>query len=181
VALTATVYNFDITLSDVDRGVYEILKLKAAKQPSETMSYLLTRVFAYCLQYRPGITFSKGLAEPDEPAVWAHDLTGGIELWVEIGSPSPERLHKATKLGAEVVVYLHKGPKNFLSQLGGKQIYRAEEIKIYAFPPKFFDELMPLIDRRTSMVISVSDSVLYLSTAGRDFSLELTPLNDLVE
>jgi len=80
-----------------------------------------------------------------------------------------------------VVVYLHKDPKNFLSQLGGKQIYRAEEIKIYAFPPKFFDELMPLIDRRTSMVISVSDSVLYLSTAGRDFSLELTPLNDLVE
>ena len=28
-ALTATIYNFEIQLSDVDRGVYEALSLKA--------------------------------------------------------------------------------------------------------------------------------------------------------
>src|SRR5262245_3118545 len=44
VALTATIYNFDIQLADVDRGVYETLALKAARQPSETEEYLVTRV-----------------------------------------------------------------------------------------------------------------------------------------
>ena len=36
VALTATIYNFDIELADVDRGVYESLAFKVACQPSET-------------------------------------------------------------------------------------------------------------------------------------------------
>ena len=50
-ALTATVYNFDVQLSDVDRGVYESLAIRAARHPSETEEYLVTRVLAYCLEY----------------------------------------------------------------------------------------------------------------------------------
>ena len=47
--LSSTVYNFDIQLSDVDRGVYETLSLRVAQHPSETDDYLVTRVLAYCL------------------------------------------------------------------------------------------------------------------------------------
>jgi uncharacterized protein YaeQ len=36
VALTATIYTFDVQLADVDRGVYESLALRVARQPSET-------------------------------------------------------------------------------------------------------------------------------------------------
>lgn len=32
-ALTATVYTFDVALSDIDRGVYETLAIKAARHP----------------------------------------------------------------------------------------------------------------------------------------------------
>ncbi|MGE3191811.1 MAG: YaeQ family protein, partial [Vicinamibacterales bacterium] len=35
VALTATIYNFDTTLADVDRGVYESFAVRKARQPSE--------------------------------------------------------------------------------------------------------------------------------------------------
>ena len=75
-ALTATIYSFEIRLSDVDRGVYESFAFKAAQHPSETDEYLVTRVLAYCLEYREGIGFSRGLAEPDEPTVAVRDLTG---------------------------------------------------------------------------------------------------------
>ena len=95
-ALSSTVYNFDVTLSDVDRGVYETLAIRAACHPSETIEYLLTRVLAYCLEYTEGITFSKGLAEPDEPAVLVRDLTGRITGWIEVGAPDADRLHKAS-------------------------------------------------------------------------------------
>ncbi|MBN8550741.1 MAG: YaeQ family protein, partial [Deltaproteobacteria bacterium] len=64
-AQTSTVYNFAISLSNVDRGVYEDLKLSVARHPSETLPYLLTRVLAYCLEYQEGISFSKGLSESD--------------------------------------------------------------------------------------------------------------------
>lgn len=85
-ALTATIYNFDVELANVDRGVYETLAVRVAQQPSETDEYLLTRVIAYCLEYAEGITFSRGIAEPDEPPLSVRDLTGTLQLWVEFGS-----------------------------------------------------------------------------------------------
>ena len=59
-ALTSTVYNFDIALSDADRGVYEQLALRVALHPSEAIEHMLTRVLAYCLEYQEGIAFLKG-------------------------------------------------------------------------------------------------------------------------
>jgi hypothetical protein len=41
---------FELTVSDVDRGVYESVTLKVARHPSETMEYLATRVLV-----RPGV------------------------------------------------------------------------------------------------------------------------------
>ena len=60
-ALTSTVYTFDITVSNVDRGVYESLALRVAMHPSESPEYFTARVFAYCLEYAEGIVFSKGV------------------------------------------------------------------------------------------------------------------------
>ena len=43
-ALSATIYNFTVALSDSDRGVYESLELKAARHPSETAEHLRNQV-----------------------------------------------------------------------------------------------------------------------------------------
>src|SRR4051812_18942404 len=100
-ALGATIYHFTIRLSDVDRGVYETLELKAAKHPSESDEYLVTRVLAYCLEYAEGIAFSRGLSEPDEPAIAVRDLTGELRAWIEIGFPAAAQVgrgHRRTPL-----------------------------------------------------------------------------------
>ena len=66
-ALTATIYNFDIELADSDRGVYESLALRVARHPSESEEYLVARLLAYLLEFTEGIAFSPGgLSEPDE-------------------------------------------------------------------------------------------------------------------
>lgn len=165
-ALTATVYNFDIQLSDVDRGVYETLSLRAARQPSETEEYLVTRVLAFCLEYIEGIEFTKGLAEPDTPAIVARDLTGDLRLWVEIGSPDAERLHKASKAAPRVVVYTYKDPALLLRQLTGARIHRAEAIEIHAIDRALVDDLVARLDRRTTFDLAVTDRHLYVTVAG---------------
>ncbi len=64
-ALSATVYSFESNLTDVDRNVYQALAFRAAKHPSESDAYLMTRVLAYCVEFREGLSFSKGgLSEP---------------------------------------------------------------------------------------------------------------------
>jgi len=162
-ALTATIYNFAIQLADVDRGVYESLSFKVAQHPSETPEYLLTRVLAYCLEYREGITFSKGLAEPDEPAVVVRDLTGALQVWIEIGAPDAARLHRASKAAPRVVVYTHKDPRALVRQLSGERIHRREAIDVLGVDRALLAALAERLDRRMTFDLSVSGGELYLS------------------
>ena len=90
-ALSATIYVFTVRLADADRGVYETLTLRMARHPSETAEFLLTRLLAYCLEYTEGIVFSKGLSDPDQPAIAVRDLTGVLQTWIDIGAPEAAR------------------------------------------------------------------------------------------
>jgi len=167
-ALTSTVYNFDIALSDADRGVYEQLALRVALHPSEAIEHMLTRVLAYCLEYQEGIAFSKGgISDGDQPAVSVSHPDGRIRAWIDIGMPDPERLNKASKAAERVAVYTHRDPAQLRRQAAGQRIHRAEEIAVYAIDRRFLEELVPLVDRRTSLELTVTGGQLYVTTGGK--------------
>jgi len=163
VALTATIYTFTIQLSDVDRGVYETLVLKAARHPSETEEHLLVRVLAYCLEYAEGIAFSRGISDPDEPALSVRDLTGALKVWIDIGSPDAARLHKAGKAAPRVAVYTHKEPALLRRALVGEKIHRVEALELYAFDRELIAGLVKRLERRMNFDLSVTDRHLFLS------------------
>lgn len=174
-ALTSTVYNFDIALNDADRNVYETLALRVALHPSETMEHMLTRVLAYCLEYEPGITFSKGgLSDSDQPPVSVPHPDGRIKAWIDIGLPDAERLNKASKAAERVSVYTHRDPATLKRQTAGQRIHRVEEIAVVAVDRRFLEELVPLIDRRTSLELTVTGGELYLTTGGQALTGTLT-------
>lgn len=173
-ALTATIYNFDVQLSDLDRGVYESLSFKAAQHPSESDEYLVARVLAYCLEYREGISFGKGLAEPDEPALTVTDLAGTRQAWIEIGTPDAERLHRASKASPRVVIYTHKDPATLLRKLDGERIHRRESIVIVALDRELIAALAARLDRRMELTIMCSDAHLYVTYEGTTFDGALT-------
>jgi len=50
VALTSTIYKFDIELADADRHVYESLALDVACHASESDECLVARVLAFALE-----------------------------------------------------------------------------------------------------------------------------------
>jgi uncharacterized protein YaeQ len=169
-ALTATLYNFEINLSDVDRGVYETVSFKAAQQPSETDDYLIARVLAYALEYTEGIGFSGGIAEADQPAIFVRDLTGALKAWIDIGVPDAARLHKASKAAPRVAVYTHKDPAQFLGRLAGERIHRSEEVEIYAIDRGLIATVVARLERRMGFALSVADRELYLSLGAETLS-----------
>jgi len=175
-ALTATIYNFEIGLSDVDRGVYETLSVKAARHPSETGEHLATRVLAYCLEFTEGIGFSRGVSDPDEPALSVRDLTGAYRAWIDIGSPDAARLHKAGKAAPRVAVYTHKDPAQFLARLAGERIHRADSLELYAIDRALVADFAARLERRTAFDLSVTGRHLFLSIGGATLSGEVERL-----
>jgi uncharacterized protein YaeQ len=163
VALSATIYNFAVNLADADRGVYEALALKAARHPSESGEFLASRVLAYCLEYAEGIAFSRGLSEPDQPAIAVRDLTGALLAWIDVGTPDAARLHKAAKAAPRVAVYSHRGEAQLRQLLAGEKIHRAEELELYSLDRELVAAFVQRLERRMSFDLSVSGHHLYLS------------------
>jgi uncharacterized protein YaeQ len=168
------VHQFTIQLSHVDRGVYETIELRAARHPSETEDFLCARVLAYCLELREGLAFSKGLAEPDQPALEVRDLTGALLAWIEIGAPEAPRLHRASKAAPRVAVYTHYDTRRYWESLKGGKIHRAEALELYGLDRGLLAGLVEKLERRTAFDLSVTDGEMYLTVGGELFSGPLT-------
>jgi uncharacterized protein YaeQ len=177
-ALGATIHLFEVELADSDRGLYETLEIRAARHPSEAEDYLLTRVLAYCLEYSEGISFSKGLSDPDEPTLFVRDLTGTLLLGVEIGTPDAARLHKAAKAAPRVVVYCHKDAQLLATRLRAEKIHRAEDIELYAIDRSWLAQVQKHLSRRMRFSLTVAERHLYLNVDGASYDcvLERIPL-----
>lgn len=162
-ALSATVRRFDVELADADRDVYETLELRVAQHPSETVRFLVARVVARCLEHVDGLEFSRGLAVDDEPALWQRSLQGDLMTWIDIGQPSIDRLHRASKTGARVSVYGWKGGPEMVREAMAKPIHRAEALSVYAFEPAFLDTLAARVDRQNRWGLARSGGTLYVT------------------
>ena len=165
-ALGATIYHIEIALSDTDRGVYEALDLRVAQHPSETMRYLVTRTLAYALLHEEGIAFSKGLSTTNEPAVWVREGDGRVRVWIDVGSPSAERLHRASKASGRVVVFTYDSPSKLRLALEGERIHRAEHIEMVGVPTALLDAIAEATGRHANWELVHTGGELFVTVAG---------------
>ena len=120
-------------------------------------------MLAFCLEQQEGLAFSKGLAEPDQPALEVRDLTGVQQAWIEVGTPEAARLHRASKAAPRVVVYTHTGAERYWATLAGERIHRSEAIELYELDRALVAAFVARLERRVTMELSVTDRVLYLT------------------
>jgi uncharacterized protein YaeQ len=165
-AISSTLYTLDITLSHVDRHVYETLSLRVPMHPSESPEYFVTRVLAYCLEYTEGITFSRGISDPDEPTLSVRDLTGALQAWFEIGAPDAARVHKASNAAPRVAIYTHRDPVQVCRAFVGERIHRASEIPVQAIDRDLIEAVTARLARRMVLDVTVTEGTLYVTIDG---------------
>ena len=104
-ALKATIFKAELQLSDMDRHHYQTHALTLARHPSETDERMLLRLAAFALNADERLEFTKGISSEDEPDLWLKNLSGEIELWIELGQPDEKRMRRACGRARRVVVY----------------------------------------------------------------------------
>ena len=98
-----------MSVADIGRGHYGDYALTIARHPSETDERMMVRLLAFALHASDTLAFGKGLSTEDEPDLWQRDLTGAIELWIDVGLPDEKDVRKACGRADEVHVYAYGG------------------------------------------------------------------------
>ncbi|MVW71054.1 YaeQ family protein [Bordetella sp. 15P40C-2] len=164
-ALRATIYKADLNIADTDRHYYDSHALTIARHPSETDERMMVRLLAFGLHAQDGLAFTKGLSETDEPDVWLKDLTGAIDLWIEVGQPDERRILKACGRAQQVVVYCYGGHASSVWWEGVRnKLERARNLRVMHLPSAQTRELAALAERTMVVNINVQDGEAFVSS-----------------
>jgi uncharacterized protein YaeQ len=108
-AIKSTIYKVELQVSDMDRNYYQQHGLTIAKHPSETDERVMVRLISFAMYANESLIFGKGLSDEEEPDLWQKDLTGAIELWMDVGLPTEKNIRKAAGRSKQVIVVLYGG------------------------------------------------------------------------
>ena len=163
-ALRATIHKAELHISDGDRYYYASHPLTIAKHPSETDERMMIRLIAFALNAQEHLVFTKGLSDTDEPDIWVKDLTGAINLWIDIGQPEERRILKACGRSDQVAVYCYAGNTSKLWWDGIKnKLERARNLSIVAIPEEQSKALIALVERSMIIHINIQDGEMLVS------------------
>ncbi len=164
---TATIYRFQVEVSDIDRGVYDTLDLRVARHASEDNERLVVRVLARILAHEEGMEFGRGLSDPNDAGLWTHDITGQVTTWIDVGLPSAERLHRASKRSPRVLVFTHKPEDVLLKEWRTRKIHKSDTIEVHRLPADFVAELAEGLERRATWYVNIHDHTLSITEGDR--------------
>jgi uncharacterized protein YaeQ len=146
-ALGSTLYRINVDVSNVDAGVYETLELRVAQHPSEDLVRLVTRVLAQILAHEDGLCVGRGLSEVDDPALYVKDATGNVVHWIDVGCPSAERLHRASKATPRVTIVSQKGAEGLIRVREKRPIHNVDKIAVWLLSPELVQSLAEQLER----------------------------------
>jgi len=161
-ALKSTIFKADLQISDMDRHYYQQHALTIARHPSETDERMMIRVLAFALNASETLAFGKGLSDTDEPDLWQKDLTGAIELWVEVGQPDDRAILKACGRSGQVLVYSYSSVSNIWWNQTGSRVERAKNLKVVNIPAEASQALAALAQRTMQLQCTIQDGQVWL-------------------
>ncbi len=165
-AIRPTIYKFNITLSDMDREIYETLNLTLAQHPSETSERMMVRVLAYCINFEERLSFTKGLSEVEVPDLWSVEYNEDISLWIDVGEPDADRIKKATRRASQVKVYSFNSKSDVWWQQSQVK-FEALRASYYRFEWESIQKLATMLERTMNLSLMLTGDSAYI-TFGND-------------
>jgi len=161
-ALSATIYKFTISLSDLNRDYYSTLNLTVAQHPSENVERMMARVLGFCLHAGEGLEFTKGLSTPEAPDIWLKTLDGQIAQWIVVGEPNPDSIKKATRQAGGVWVYTFNSKSDTWWEQSKKKC-SSLAVNVIQFPWAELQNLSTSVSRTMSFAVTIADDSFHVA------------------
>ena len=177
-ALKSTIYKIDLNIANMDRQYYAQHSLTLAKHPSETDERVMVRLIGFALYANEALIFGKGLSDDEEPDLWQKDLTGAIELWMDVGLPTEKDIRKACGRSRQVVVVLYGGRiAGMWWDQNSKGLLKLNNLTVINLPET--QELASLAAKSINISCTIQDSEILVSNDACSFTITPVVLKDV--
>jgi uncharacterized protein YaeQ len=171
-AIKSTIYKVELQVSDMDRNYYQQHNLTIAKHPSETDERVMVRLISFAMYANESLIFGKGLSDEEEPDLWQKDLTGAIELWMDVGLPTEKDIRKAAGRAKQVVVVLYGGRvTDMWWAANSKALLKTNNLTVINLPET--KELANIASRSFNISCTIQDGHIMVGHDGG--SLDISP------
>ncbi|SHL36488.1 Uncharacterized conserved protein YaeQ, suppresses RfaH defect [Nitrosospira sp. Nsp11] len=179
-ALGATIFKADLRIADLDRNYYHDHLLTLARHPSETDERMMVRLLAFLLHANESLSFGNGLSTCDEPDLWQKDLTGAIELWIDVGLPDEKLIRRACGRASQVCVYTYGGriADTWWNQCRGK-LEQIKNLTVSNLPREASQAIAKQAQRNMRLNCTIQDKQIWLVDGVESTLFELVNLKSL--
>ena len=172
-AIKATIFKANLQIADMERHYYQDHALTLARHPSETDERLMVRLLAFALHAHEYLEFGQGMTADDEADLWLKDLTGAIELWIDVGIPDEKLIRKACGRANQVVVYCYGGRvADMWFAQNSAQFERQKNLAIINLPVASTQALAKLAQRTMDLQCTIQDGQVWLSDGNSSVQVE---------
>ncbi len=173
-ALKATIFKAELTVSDLDRAHYGTHTLRIARHPSETDERMMVRVLAFALNADERLAFGRGLSSEAEADLCLTDLTGAIDLWVDVGLPDEREIRKASGRAARVAVYTYGTGAELWWKQNAEAMARLPNVAVIDLPVETTRAMAARAARSMKLQCTIQEGHVWL--ADDQVSLAIEPL-----
>ena len=115
----------------------------------------------------------EGLSDDEETDLWQKDLTGAIQLWIDVGLPTEKDIRKACGKSAQVAVVLYGGRiADMWWQQNSKGLIKLNNLTVINLPET--QALASLAAKSINISCTIQDSEILVSHDSGSF--DITPM-----
>ena len=177
-AIKATIFKADLQVADMDRAYYGGHALTLARHPSETDERMMVRMLAFALHAHEALAFGQGLTNDDEPDLWRKDLTGTIELWIDVGLPEEKVIRRACGRANQVAVYTYGTGADIWWNQNRDKLARNHNLAVTRIPVENTRALSALAERSMRLNCSIQDGHIYFGDGNATVEVTLEKVKE---
>ena len=175
-ALKATIFKADLSISDMARNYYHDHSVTLARHPSENDERMMVRILAFSLHADEMLVFGDKIGNEGEPDLWIKDPTGAIDLWIDVGQPDEKLVRKACGRSRQVVIYTYSGHgADVWWRQNAPGLEKFKNLSVFSLPAAAASELAKIAQRTMKLQFTIQDGQVWVSDGKDTVHIDIKP------